>query len=211
MSSTTSTPELWANFSLGLKNQNPKTYFSRSWTRHEGRFNDLKFHGPPSPAGQGLCDFNKAWSMVVKSRVKSLATPCVMELGQWKVGGYNRYFRSNFAKHAVVNLLTRDFTTMDHPLLKPHFLTVRGRRPMKSKKSLNLPYHTSIRPCYQTAWPNKTTSRFAHFGLDSQNDSPTRCCENKLFYLSDTKIESSRSKWNSLLLYKINSVHKYRG
>ena len=32
----------------------------------------------PIPDGQGLCD--EGWSMVLKSRVKSLATPCVLEL-----------------------------------------------------------------------------------------------------------------------------------
>ena len=31
-------------------------------------------NGPPISAGQGLCGFNREWSLVVKSRVKSLAT-----------------------------------------------------------------------------------------------------------------------------------------
>ena len=44
-----------------------------------GGFNE-EFYGPPTPAGEGLCDFNRGWSYVVKSRGKSLTTPCVTEL-----------------------------------------------------------------------------------------------------------------------------------
>ena len=53
------------------------------------RFIDLGFHGPPTPVGQGLCGFNRGWSSVVKSRVKSLATPCVTELDPCEVGREN--------------------------------------------------------------------------------------------------------------------------
>ena len=52
----------------------------------QGRFNDLGFHGPPTPAREGLCatvcGFKREWSYDVKSRVKSLVTPYVTELDQ---------------------------------------------------------------------------------------------------------------------------------
>ena len=37
------------------------------------------FLGPPSASAQGLCGFNRGRSLVVKSRVKSLATPAMSE------------------------------------------------------------------------------------------------------------------------------------
>ena len=40
----------------------------------------------------------------MKSRVKSLATPCVKEYDRWKVGREN-YFFYNFAKHGLAKLL----------------------------------------------------------------------------------------------------------
>ena len=40
----------------------------------------LEFHGPSTPAHQGLCGFDKGRSLVVKLNVKSLATPCVAKL-----------------------------------------------------------------------------------------------------------------------------------
>ena len=55
----------------------------------QGRFNDFWFYGPPNPAGQGLCGFNRGWSYVVKSRVKSFATPSMTELYRWEVGREN--------------------------------------------------------------------------------------------------------------------------
>ena len=36
-----------------------------------------RFHGPPIPADQGLCGFNKGLSLVVKSRLKSMAISSV--------------------------------------------------------------------------------------------------------------------------------------
>ena len=37
-----------------------------------------EFHRPPTAAGQGLGGFNEGWSLVAKSRVKSLAIPGVV-------------------------------------------------------------------------------------------------------------------------------------
>ena len=73
--------------------------------RSKKRFHYLVFHGPSIPVGQGLCGFNKGWSVVIQSRVKSLESP---------------YFRSHSATQGVAKLLTRDWTTTDHSLLKPH-------------------------------------------------------------------------------------------
>ena len=49
---------------------------------NQGRFNDLEFYEPPTPTGQELCGFNRWWSYDVKSRVKSLAKPCLTELNR---------------------------------------------------------------------------------------------------------------------------------
>ena len=43
------------------------------------RLNDLGFHRPPTPVGQGSRGFDKGKSLVFKSNVKSLASPCVTE------------------------------------------------------------------------------------------------------------------------------------
>ena len=40
------------------------------------------FHGPPTPACQGPCGFDKGQSLVVKLNIKSLASPCVTVLDQ---------------------------------------------------------------------------------------------------------------------------------
>ena len=74
----------------------------------------MGFRGSPTSAGQGLCGFNKGWSLVVKSRVKSLATPCVTELDR-EVGRENQFFRYNFAKHELAKLLIIYMTKRDHP------------------------------------------------------------------------------------------------
>ena len=57
---------------------------------------------------------------MVKSRVKSLATPCVTELDRWKVGRENRFFSYNFAKHGLAKVLIIYLITRDHPRSKPH-------------------------------------------------------------------------------------------
>ena len=46
----------------------------------QGRFNDLGFHGPPTPAGQGPIGFDNGRSLVFKYNVKSLAIPFFTEL-----------------------------------------------------------------------------------------------------------------------------------
>ena len=55
----------------------------------------------------------------MKSRVKSLATPCVTELDRGEVGRQNQFFRYNFAKHELAKLLIINMTTRDHPRMKP--------------------------------------------------------------------------------------------
>ena len=51
-------------------------YLTLTW----GRFNDLGFHGPPTPVGQGPFGLDKGRSLVAKSCVQSLTSPCVSEL-----------------------------------------------------------------------------------------------------------------------------------
>ena len=58
--------------------------------------------------------------MDVKSRVKSLATPCVPILDRKYWFSLPTFQRSNSVTKAVAKLLTRDLTSMDHPSLKPH-------------------------------------------------------------------------------------------
>ena len=47
------------------------------------------FLGPPSASGQRLCGLDRRRSLVVKSRVKSLATPAMSELDREKVFSQN--------------------------------------------------------------------------------------------------------------------------
>ena len=54
-----------------------------SYTRRDSMI--LEFLGPPSVIEHGLCGFNRGRSLVVKSRVKSLATPAMSELDREKV------------------------------------------------------------------------------------------------------------------------------
>ena len=61
---------------------------SRAKSLAQRRFNDLGFHGPPTPADQGPCGFDKGRSLTVKKIVKSLESLCVMELYRLKVGGF---------------------------------------------------------------------------------------------------------------------------
>ena len=68
--------------------------------------------------GQGLCGFNKAWSMLVLSLVKSLATPSFTKLDR-NSGFYFRLFIVLIPSHKESKFLTRDLTTMDHHFLKP--------------------------------------------------------------------------------------------
>ena len=89
-----------------------------------GRFTDFGSQGLPTPATQGLCAFNKGWSMVVKSMCQKFGDCLCDGIRPMKVGCKNRYFRSNNATQGVAKLLTRD--CMD------------GRRSIKSKTSLNL-------------------------------------------------------------------------
>ena len=56
----------------------------------------------------------------MKSRVKSLATPCVTELDRWEVGRENQFFRYYFVKHWLAKLLIIYLTTRDHLRPKPH-------------------------------------------------------------------------------------------
>ena len=66
-------------------------FSSTLWSVHYGRFNGWGFHGLPTPGDQGLChivyvDSIKNGPKYFKSNVKSLASPCVTELDQRKVG-----------------------------------------------------------------------------------------------------------------------------
>jgi len=90
------------------------------WACKVGEIQWFGISWPPAPVGQGLCGFNEGWSIDVKSRVKSLATAFVTEFDRWNVGSENQYFRSNIGTQGVAKLLTRDLTSMDHPILKPH-------------------------------------------------------------------------------------------
>ena len=56
----------------------------------------------------------------MKSRVKSLATPCVTELDRSEVGRENQFYGCNFAKHELAKLLIIYLTTRDRPRSKPH-------------------------------------------------------------------------------------------
>ena len=51
----------------------------------------MRFHRPPTPAGQVPCGFDKGQSLVLKyQNIKSLA--CVTEVDQWKFRGKNHFF-----------------------------------------------------------------------------------------------------------------------
>ena len=43
------------------------------------------FRGPPSVSRRGICGFNRGRSLVVKLRVKYLATPAMAEIDRRKV------------------------------------------------------------------------------------------------------------------------------
>ena len=58
----------------------------------------MGFRGPPIPAGQGLCGFNK----------------------RWEVGHENQFFRYNFANDGLAKLLIIYMTARDHPRSRPH-------------------------------------------------------------------------------------------
>ena len=77
------------------------------------------FRGPPSASGQRLCGLDRGRSLVVNSRVKSLASP-----DQPKPDGKSLFWEITFSLSnsdiaGVARLLTRDFTTRDRPLSKP--------------------------------------------------------------------------------------------
>ena len=78
--------------------------------------------GPPSASGQILCGLNRGRSLVVKSRVKSLASP-----DRPKIDRKNKILEITFPRSysdiaGVARLLAGDFTTRDRPLLRPHSL-----------------------------------------------------------------------------------------
>ena len=63
---------------------------------------------------------SRGWSYVMKSRVKSMTTPCVTELDRLEVRRENQFFPYNFAKHGLAKRMIIYFITRDHPRSKPH-------------------------------------------------------------------------------------------
>ena len=70
---------------------------------------------------------------------KSLASPCVTDLDRWKIRGKNQFFRSGSVTHGLAKLSIFYFTNLGLSFIETTWSLTRGRRPMKSKKSLNLP------------------------------------------------------------------------
>ena len=65
---------------------------------------------PPTPAGQGLCGFNKGWSGNHVSKVWRL----LVRRSKTDEKFENQFFGFNFAKHELAKLLKIKMTTRDH-------------------------------------------------------------------------------------------------
>ena len=108
----------------------------------------MGFHGPPTPAGQGLCGFNREWSLVVKQNVKTLATPYVAKLNPEYRFYQPTLHQFNSVTQEVAKLLTFYFTTRKHSLSNHHYPGLAGVGGPWNLISLYLPYFKGLRGRY---------------------------------------------------------------
>ena len=73
--------KLFQHFHKLARSKSPKVRYNFEAGLHSRRDSMTSgFSGPPTASGQSLCGLNKRRSLVVKSRVKSLATSAMSEL-----------------------------------------------------------------------------------------------------------------------------------
>ena len=119
----------------------------------------LGFLEPPRARRQRLCDFNRGRSLVVKSRLKSLASPDRPNPDRKNYFLEITFSRSHSDIAGFARLLRLDFTTRDRPLLKSHSvcrLALGGSRNPKIIKRLltfswDYPYPRCFR-CSARIW-----------------------------------------------------------
>ena len=133
----------------------------------------FKISWTTGPCRWRWCGFDWGWSSVVKSIIKSLAVHVWQNCNEKKQFSRPTFHRYNSITQGVAKLLTRYFTTSDHPLLKPHSSWPAGD-PCQGSAASKIRNHC-ISPSLRVirGWVIYDSVRFANFCFSNLIESET--------------------------------------